>query len=469
MNPTRELANDSRIAASGNPLPFAPDAHRRELTLDEAIAVAILLQRNQQFSEAETLYRWILASVPDHPEALHYAGVLAQQRGRSDEAVVLMQRSLAREPGRADWQSNLGIAYQAQARVDEAIAAFSRAIELDPEHANAHSNLGVLLRAAQRPAEAERAYREAIRIAPEHSDAHTNLGVLLASLQRNQEAVACFCKALTLRPKHPDARKLLALAHCAIGEVDAAIRIFEDWLVAEPANPIARHMLAACTGRDVPARASDGFVTDTFATFAASFEAKLARLSYRAPALVVSMLAGARLAPSGELDVLDAGCGTGLCGPLLAPYARRLCGVDLSAEMLAHAAAKQVYDELTRAELAEYLGHHPAAFELIVSADTLVYFGQLDDVLAAATRALRPGGVLVFTLEHAPVGAAAGGYRLELHGRYSHSRGYVEEILRGLGWAPEIVEADLRMESGAAMPGLVIRAAKRRRVERRSA
>ena len=29
-----------------------------------------------------------------------------------------------------------------------------------------------------------------------------------------------------------------------------------------------------------------------------------------------------------QLDVLDAGCGTGLCGPLLAPYARRLVGVD---------------------------------------------------------------------------------------------------------------------------------------------
>ena len=49
-------------------------------------------------------------------------------------------------------------------------------------------------------------------------------------------------------------------------------------------------MLAACTGRDVPPRASNGFVERTFDSFAASFEAKLERLSYRAPALVAAML-----------------------------------------------------------------------------------------------------------------------------------------------------------------------------------
>ena len=44
--------------------------------------------------------------------------------------------------------------------------------------------------------------------------------------------------------------------------------------------------------------------------------------------------------------ILDAGCGTGLCGPLVAPHAQRLTGVDLSAGMLAQASEKGVYDEL---------------------------------------------------------------------------------------------------------------------------
>ena len=105
--------------------------------------------------------------------------------------------------------------------------------------------------------------------------------------------------------------------------------------------------------------------------------------------------------------MLDAGCGTGLCGPLLAPYARRLVGVDLSEGMLALAKEKNVYDALMKSELTDYLRDHAAAFDVIVSADTLVYFGDLEDVLAAAAGALRPNGLFIFTLEHA-VGARGG-------------------------------------------------------------
>ena len=432
----------------------------RELTLEEAVSIAILLQKNEQLAEAEELYHRIFDVAPNHPEALHYAGVLAHQQGRSDEAIALIEKSLRLVPDRADCYSNLGIVFQAQGKLDAAIAAYQRAISLNPDHANAHSNLGVLLRATGKPVEAEAAYRTAIRADPGHIDAYTNLGVLLTGLKRNEEAVACFCKVITLRPKHREARKLLALAHCTIGEIDEAVKIFEEWLDEEPEDPIARHMLAACTGRDVPARASDGFVAETFDSFAASFESKLAKLSYRAPALVAAMLDDSGLGPSKSLDVLDAGCGTGLCGPLVVPYARRLTGVDLSAGMLAQAKEKNVYDALVKGELTEYLRNSKEAFDLIVSADTLVYFGGLEDVVAAAAGALRPDGLLIFTLEHGVGGDATPDYHLELHGRYSHSRGYVERLLTGAGLVSEIAHAELRMESGAPVAGLVIRAMK---------
>ncbi len=436
------------------------EASPRALTLEEAVALAILLQKNEQFAEAEALYHRVLETAPDHPHALHYAGVLAHQQGRRDEAVALIERSLTLAPDRADYYSNLGIVLQSAGQLDRAIDAYRRAIAIDPGHANAHSNLGVLLRATGRPSESEAAYRTAIRLDPEHIDAYTNLGILLNGLGRTEEAAACFCKVITLRPKHREARKLLALAHCVLGEVGEAAKILEEWLAEEPGDPIALHMLAACTGRDVPARASNGFVEKTFDGFAASFEAKLARLSYRAPALVAAMLEASGLEPAKRLDVLDAGCGTGLCGPLVAPYARRLVGVDLSEGMLAHAREKRVYDALVKAELTEYLRGNGEAFDLIVSADTLVYFGDLDDVLAAAAAALRPNGLLVFTLEHAVGGKPDAGYRLELHGRYSHRPAYVARVLAAAGLETEIAHAELRMEAGAPVAGLVIRATK---------
>lgn len=439
-------------------MPPQSETPARELTVEEAIAVAIQLQQNEQLVEAHELYRRVLEAAPDHPQALHYAGVLAHQQGRSDEAIALIERSLALLPDRADCYSNLGIVFQSTGKLDAAIDAYRRAIAIDPAHANAHSNLGVLLRATGKPVEAEEAYRTAIRLDPDHIDAYTNLGLLLNGLKRTEEAVACYCKVITLRPKHREARRLLALAHCTLGAFGEAVQIFEEWLAEEPGEPIAVHMLAACTGRGVPPRASNGFVERTFDSFAASFESKLAKLSYRAPALVAAMLEDSGLAPSRHLDVLDAGCGTGLCGPLVAPYARRLVGVDLSDGMLAHAKEKQVYDTLIRAELTEYLRESLGAFDLIVSADTLVYFGDLQGVLLAAGEALRPNGLFVFTLEHAVGVEGDIGYRLEWHGRYSHARSYVGRLLALSGLQPEIVPAELRMEGGVPVAGLVIRA-----------
>jgi predicted TPR repeat methyltransferase len=438
-----------------------PPTTDRAVSLDEAISIAIRLQQSDQWVAAGDLYRRILEAAPDYPDAVHYSGVLAHQEGRTEQAVKLIERSLELEPRRADWYSNLAIVLRDQLKLDEAIVACQHAIALDPDHANAHNNLGVLLRAQGKPVEAEAAYRTAIRVRPDHSDAYTNLGILLNGQKRTHEAVVCFCKVITFRPKHPEARRLLALAHCTLGEVDQAVGVFEEWLKEEPDHPIARHMIAACSGRDVPPRASDGFIEQTFDSFAGSFDAKLAQLLYRAPELVAGMLAAPDIEASKSLDVLDAGCGTGLCGPLIAPYARRLVGVDLSARMLAQAEARNVYDELVKRELTAYLRDSPGAFDVIVSADTLVYFGPLEGVVVAAADTLRPGGRLIFTVEElTDAGSADAGYSISPHGRYSHSRQYLERVLADANLRPEIIPAELRLEAGDPVAGLVVRATK---------
>jgi predicted TPR repeat methyltransferase len=430
----------------------------RALTLDEAVAVAIALQQAEQCEAAADIYGKVLEVAPNHADALHFSGVLAHQQGQTDDAVALIERSLELEPERADWHSNLGIVLQDQLSLDAAAAAYRRAIALDPSHANAHSNLGVVLRANGELVEAEAAYRAAIRIDPEHVDAYHNLGVLLNAQKRPREAAMCFSKIITLRPKHPEARRLLALAHCTLGEFDKAVEIFEDWLREDPDDPIASHMLAACSGREVPPRASDAFVERTFDSFAASFDSRLAKLLYRAPALVSEMLERSGVAPSNRLDVLDAGCGTGLCGPLVAPYARRLVGVDLSERMLEQARQRNVYDELVKSELTGYVARCELAFDAIVSADTLVYFGPLDTVVAAAESALRPGGRLVFTVEE----LAGTGYSLAPSGRYRHALEYVQTVLTDAGLQPEIASAELRLEAGEPVAGLVVLGTKER-------
>lgn len=427
----------------------------RNVTVEEALVIAIRCQQHGQLAEAEALYRAVLDTQPACADALHFLGVLAQQQGRTAEALTLIEQSVELSADRADWHANLGRVHQDSGNAGEAIRAYRRALELDPGHANTHNNLGVLLKASGLLSEAEDSYRTAIRLNPTHADAYHNLAALLGAAGRTEEAVMCYSRALTLRPHSPETSRMLALAYCIIGEPEKAVRLCEQWVEADPSDPVAAHTLAAVSGREVPARASDAYVQRTFDSFAATFEARLAQLHYRAPHLVAEALAASGLPAARQLTVLDAGCGTGLCGPLVAPFARRLVGVDLSAGMLEHAHRKNVYDELTQGELTSYLSAHSADFDVIICADTLVYFGALDDVAAAAARALRPGGRFIFTVEE-ETRHDAPPFGIKAHGRFNHAAPYVERTLTHAGCTVAIARAVLRMESGLPVQGLVV-------------
>src|SRR5262245_60728612 len=104
-----------------------PADEPRELTLGEALSLAILLQKGGQLAEAQELYRRVLDLAPEHAQALHYAGVLAHQQGRHQDAVELVERSLALSPGQADWHSNLGIILQSDGQLEAAGEAYRRA------------------------------------------------------------------------------------------------------------------------------------------------------------------------------------------------------------------------------------------------------------------------------------------------------------------------------------------------------
>jgi predicted TPR repeat methyltransferase len=106
--------------------------------------------------------------------------------------------------------------------------------------------------------------------------------------------------------------------------------------------------------------------------------------------------------------------------------------------------------------LTAHLQAQRAAYDLIVCSDTLCYFGALDAVLTAAAAALRPRGLLVFTVERAAQSARDAGFRLAAHGRYSHSEEFVRATLRRAAFRDiDIREAALRNEGGVPVAGLV--------------
>jgi predicted TPR repeat methyltransferase len=425
----------------------------------EAVSAAICLHRGGRLAEAEAVYRQVLAGDPENPDALHYLGVLYHQQGRSAEAVDLIRRALALAPGYVDAHNNLGNVLKTLDQIEEAADAYRRALDLRPDDPPIQNNLAIALRWLGRVDEAIALHRGAIERAPRFAAAHFGLGQALGEGGDLEGAIAAFYQAMALRPEHTAVYQSLGRALHRAGRDAEAVGVFARWLEQDPGHPVALHMLAAYSGRDVPARAPDAYVQAIFDALAHGFDEHLRELGYRAPQLAIDAFAADAGEPRGDLDVVDAGCGTGLCGPLLRPYARRLVGVDLSAGMLVRARGRGVYDELVGAELTAYLGGQPAAFDLVMSADTLVYFGDLQAVLRAATGALRPHGRLVFTVESADVDGDApeDGYRLNAHGRYSHTAAYLLRQIAAAGVTVGSIDgATLRQEGGQPVAGYVV-------------
>ncbi len=421
-----------------------------------AVEQALALHRAGRLDDAERLYRQLLRVLPDEPNLVHFHGVLLYQRHRLGEAVAAVRRSIALDGRVAAWHNNLGNMLLDQRQLDAAAAAYRRCLALDPGHLEVRNNLACLLRMTGRLADAETLLRQLLAQAPGFADAQAHLALVLAAQGRTADALAAGMRALEMAPEVARCHRLLGLLYAQAGRLDEAEQVYRGWLAQSPGDPEALHHLAAVTGHAVPERASDAYVTEVFDRFAASFDAKLAHLQYAAPELCAGELR--RRAGGRRLAVLDAGCGTGLCGPLLRPLARELVGLDLSPAMLERAGARGGYDELVQGELSAWMDSRPGRFDAIVSADTLCYFGPLQPVLAAARRAGRPGALLVFTVE-AVEAEAAPDCVLQPHGRYAHAHPAVERWLAGAGWqAVQAQPATLRHEAGHPVAGWVFSA-----------
>lgn len=433
---------------------MTPKWHRlgvRPVDVDKAIA----WHRAGRLLEAQRAYERILAIEQRHVTALHFLGVLHHQTGNSDLAVETIRHAIELDPEYADAHNNLGNILRETNQFDAAFDCYQRVVTLMPSHADGWNNLGVLLRGRGQYEEAERAYARAIAIDPSHAAAWQNRGSLLARLDQVDVAVTAYRKVLALRPGDTAAYDALSRTLYRAGRTDDAIAVYHEWLEADPGNAVAMHMLAACTGSATPARASDSYVRDTFDAFAGSFDQVLDQLGYRAPGLIGVFLDAVLPAKDAALVIADAGCGTGLCAPYLRPRARRLVGVDLSPGMLARARVRHAYDELIEAELTAWLRGRIELYDLIACADTLCYFGALEEPLAGAAAALKRGGRLVFTVE---AGADdREDYRLDPSGRYAHAAPYLRRTLESCSFESIAIEpVILRRERGHDVRGLLV-------------
>jgi len=176
------------------------------------------------------------------------------------------------------------------------------------------------------------------------------------------------------------------------------------------------------------------YVRATFDGYARQFDKQtVGRLNYHVPEAIALAVGRVRPFAPASADVLDLGCGTGLCGLALAPIARRLVGVDLSPRMLEEAQARHCYHQLAEADVVTWMRTAPdAQFDLIVAADVFIYVGNLDAIFAEVARLSRRDALFAFSIEV----CADADWQLQESGRYAQSAAYIDRLSRKHGFTP---------------------------------
>ncbi len=357
--------------------------------------------RDGELSQADAIYDQILLIDANNYTALEWSGEIAIQQNNYIKAADRLSAAMAKNSDDFCDFANLGLAYYELDQPSLAVDNLWAAIKYNGDDLVAHSNLG----------------------------------------------------------------KALYELH-NIGEIKKSVKIAKQWFLKYPKIADARHMGAAVAGEVTPKKADEIFITEIFDDFSVDFDKKLADLDYRAPELIGQLVADifANIEKfktvNSLINILDAGCGTGLLSKYLRPYADYLTGVDLSEKMLKKALARGDYDKIIQAEITDFLNQHAANFYMVTAADVLCYFGDLKDIFNAVEISLNNNGYFAFSLELNKDKSSHGnnnGYNLQASGRYNHQSDYVKSCLATAGLKAITFNHDiLRYEHGIAVDGMII-------------
>jgi predicted TPR repeat methyltransferase len=159
---------------------------------------------------------------------------------------------------------------------------------------------------------------------------------------------------------------------------------------------------------------------DAYSAWANEYDRETAALGYGLPFLIGAWVA--RYVPRGKGPILDAGCGTGLSGPYLKALGYdHIEGLDMSAEMLGIAKARNVYEALKEAGLGGRLPWADRHFSAFLSTGVFTEGHAPASSLEELARVTRKGGHAIFTVRDTVL--EAGGFRdiftrLEKTGRW---------------------------------------------------
>ena len=375
------------------------------------------------FIEAIKAYQAAIDLRPDFTDAYYNLGLALNKAKRADEARHAYEAVIALQSDHLGGRFHLGCFCMQREDFSQALKHFSVIEDHYPDHVESLINAGACYLRLGYLNEAKSRYQRALLHAPTELQALFNLGVISAQQGRAKEAASYYLQAVKIDPAFHDAHNNLAVVYLGLGDAATALLHFQAALRIQPDNQAVLHSIDILTRGKNMAASPAAYIRSLFDSYADHYDAHLQQaLHYQVPQRLYEAVS-----PHGKpdaWDILDLGCGTGLCGQVFKPFARRMVGVDLSGKMLALAEKKHLYDALIEADILDYLQGESSLWDLIIAGDTLVYFGDLAPLFQAVSRALKLGGFFAFNVEI----SAGEDYVMTDSGRFAHSEGYLAQL-----------------------------------------
>jgi predicted TPR repeat methyltransferase len=304
------------------------------------------------------------------------------------------------------------------------------ALAQDKDNAEILNHLGMACCHLEEWGQAEAYLNQSIKLMPYLAEAQYHLGIIKLKNGDYPTAQMHFQQATDRDPTHFGAWYNLGLLNKQQGFFLIADACFEKAQALQPDSEIIAFLRATLNQSATPTQPPEGFVEELFDHYASHYEVHMhTSLDYQVPQTLFQLFEENMVSSPHSLNIIDLGCGTGLAGELFRPAAKSLIGIDLSSRMLQVARQKNLYDDLHQANILKTLQQlSPASIDVMIAADVLGYLGVLDSLFETISRALKPGGCFVFSVESGEKSVA-----LSAHTRFTHSRNYIEGLCQKYG------------------------------------
>lgn len=301
------------------------------------------------------------------------------------------------------------------------------------------------------------------------ADRRAEYAHMLAETGEHAAAADLMSQALELVPDWAAGWFRLADYQEKSGANEAAVEALRKVLALQPGDMFGAGLKLALLGdTGTPDQPPSLYVERLFDDYADRFDKALVeRLDYTVPQKLAALVLENRSTERFS-RVVDLGCGTGLFGAQIRDRADVLEGFDLSANMLAKAQEKAIYDHLAQADLSlspqasgffadaeqgPATATSPFRADLVSAADVLMYLGALDSVFLIARHLLAPAGIFAFSVEDA---GADGDIVLRPSLRYAHAQTYVTGLCTAHGFdILAISRTTIRKDGGKPVSGIL--------------